>query len=341
MTLQPTNGQEVANWSSDDMSGLGLEDASDTDIVIPRLNILHNKGLFQNNLTKAEWPALNVIMLGLVKQRIMWHTKVEDGDKPQCKSPNFLQGFPNSNEETKKEKRFPWAESNFNSEDFPSTQGVNGLTTLPCESCVFTQWGADRSPPKCSEQHTYPLLYSDPADPENWMAAILTVQRTGIKPSRSYLSAFVQANKPMFTVYTQIGLTQASRGTVEYSVPTFKTVGPSDQNRWMEYANRFRTIRDFVKSAPRNRDEDDHEGGRSRSNVNTAPVSTPDAPLPSAPPVQAAPAAPVMPQAPAPSAAPPPPVPNPTPPVPVTENASPVPVVSVPATPEDDDDLPF
>lgn len=262
----------IPTTSGSDLEGLGLEDASVTDIVIPRLRIMHPEGLFQDNLSQAEYPKLTVIVLGLIKQRVKWADEVDDDDRPMCKSTDFEHGFPNIDEAVKKDKRFPWDASNFKPEDFPADKGINGLTTLPCAQCNFKEWQADRKPPTCSEQHTYPILYNVP-DTEDWIPALFTVQRTGIKPSRNYLSAFVQSRKPMFTATTEIGLTQQSRGTVKYSIPTFKRTGNSDPDLWEEYANTFRAIRDFVKQPPRPQEDDEaYAATEGSSNVNAAPA---------------------------------------------------------------------
>lgn len=315
--------QEIAqrNTAGTDLEGLGLEDASVTDIVIPRLRIMHPEGMFQDNLSQAEYSKLTVIMLGLIKQRVKWADEVDDDDRPMCKSTDFEHGFPNVDESVKKDKRFPWHESSFNPADFPPEKGINGLVTLPCAQCNFKEWQADRKPPTCSEQHTYPVLYNVP-DTDDWVPALYTVQRTGIKPSRSYLSAFVQSKKPMFTAVTEIGLTQMSRGSVKYSVPTFKRIGNSDPDLWEEYANTFRQIRDFVKQAPRPVDEDEAmAAAQTSSNVNTAPVAQPAATQ------QAAPA--VDPSPPPAAAAQP------------VAAATPAPQTPAPAPADDDDDLPF
>lgn len=308
MTVDSTTGKDVAQVS-EDMSGLGLEDASISDIVIPRLRIVHDQGMIADNLSSEQYSNLKVILLGLVKQRIMWHEDVEDEDRPQCKSPNFEQGFPNVAEDTPKKKRFPWDESNFDPADFPASEGVNGFVTLPCNACVFKEWGADKKPPRCAEQHTYPLLYSPSGEGDDFVPGLFTVQKTGIKPSRNYLSSFVQSRKPMFTALTELSFTQHSRGTVKYSVPVFKRIGNTDAEMWEEYANTFRTIRDFVKQAPRPRDED-YEGDSTSSNVNTAPAQSP-APTPQE---KAAPA---------------------------PEQPAAVAAVAATAAPADDDDLPF
>lgn len=296
---------------------VGLEDVGFGDVVIPRLQIVHADGVFRDNLSKAEYPELQVILLGLVKQRIFWDDEVDEGDKPMCKSPDFDHGFPNVSEETKKDKRFPWDKSNFNPGDFAPDPEHNNLITLPCSSCIFKEWDkGDWKVPPCTEQHTYPLLYnSSPEDgEETWTPALLTVAKTGIKPSRQYISSFAQSKTPMFTVKTRIQLTQASRGSVKYSVPSFRRLDGTDRNAWPEYRDQYRQIRTYLHQPPRRPDQDEDEAyastASSVANVNTAPTA----------PAAAAPAAP--------PAAPPAAAPTPAP-------------APAPADPGGDDDLPF
>ena len=305
MTVAPGTGSEVATWDSGD--DIGLEDVNVGDVVLPRLSIVHDEAVFQDNQSKQQFDELEVIILGLVKQRIMWDSTVDEGDKPQCKSPDAEHGFPNTNPDAPKDKRFPWDESNFNPANFSPDPERNDLIVLPCNSCVFAQWTKENGksvPPRCSEQHTYPLLYNSTpgALPEDqiWQPALISFQRTGIKPSRQYLSGFAQAKRPMFTVHTTISLTPMKRGTVKYAVPVFKKGDSTDRDSWDEFANQYRQIREFIRSAPRNTaDEESTEGGfKEDSNVNAGPekaAATPAAPAQNTP-VPEAPKAEVKPE---------------------------------------------
>lgn len=330
MTVDTTGGGAVVPYDPDSYGDVGLEDVGAADVVIPRLSINHLDATFKDNLSKAEYPTLKVILLGLVKQRIMWKSEVEDGDKPLCKSPDFEHGFPNVRQDVTPDKKFPWDESNFNPADFPPEKGINDLTTLPCANCKFSEWGTDKNgkstPPPCTEQHTYPLLFSSD-DGESYSPALLSLQRTGIKPSRQYISSFAQSKTPMFTVFTQLSLTPQSRGSVRYAVPNLRRAEQTDRDMWGEYASQYRTIRDFVRAAPRKRDEegngDDTAVVVPTSNVNTGPTTP--APSAAAPPTSAAPAAP---------AATPPPASAPAP------AAAPAAPVTTPGA-GSDDDLPF
>lgn len=316
MTVQvPEPGGSVA--VPDEFNNIGLEDVGATDVVIPRIGIVHKEARFKNNLSGEEFETLNAIVLGLVKQRIMWPEVVDEGDKPMCKSPDFTNGFPNlDTENTPKDKRFPADKSNFNLADFPAEKGLNGLVTLPCQNCIFSQWDkGDWKQPPCSEQHTYPLLYTmDPVEAiregeANWMPALFTTQRTGIRPSRTFISSFAQSKTPMFTVHTEITLELNKRGSVEYSVPKFKRGGQTDRGMWGEYGEQMRTIREFIRTPPRNYDEDE-ESVVISNNENTAPT-------------EAAPAA----------------APAETPAAPAAE--TPAPAAPAEPAPAGDDDLPF
>lgn len=296
MTVEPHAGSGAVEAVPEEWA-TGLEDVGVGDVVIPRLTIIHDQGKFKNNLSNEEFDTIDAIVLGLVKQRVMWDAKVEDGDKPECKSPDFEHGFPNVRDDIPKDKRFPWEISNFKPEDFPPENGINGLVTLPCTSCIFNQWGkGDWNQPPCAEQHTYPLLYT-PDGGESWVPALFTTQKTGIKPSKQFISSFAQTKTPMFTARTTIGLTLQSRGSVKYSVPTFRRTGPSERENWGQYSEQYRTIRDYIRTAPRpGDDEDEGTPATPSANVNTGPAAA-------APPAEPAAAAPA-PAAAAPAAAP-------------------------------------
>lgn len=292
MTVEPRpEGGALAD--PNDYTDIGLEDVGVGDVVIPRLGIVHDEGLLKNNLSGENYDKLTVILLGLVKQRVMWDEEVGvAGSRPLCKSPDFDNGFPNLADDVPKDKRFDWDQSNFSPEDFPPEKGLNGMVTLPCAQCIFKEWDKQgwKQPP-CAEQHTYPLLYTTD-EGESWSPALFTTQKTGIKPSRQYISSFAQTKTPMFTVFTELSLTLQSRGTVRYSIPSFKKKGLTERENWAEYGNQYRSIREFIRQAPRR--QDDEEEPAASSNENTPPpAATPAAePAATAAPAASTPAAP-------------------------------------------------
>lgn len=231
----------------------GLEDFDLEDAVIPRLTIVHREGQFKDSLSNETFDSIKVIILGLVKQRVLWHPTVDDGDWPMCRSVNHDIGFPNVSDDQPKDKRFPWDKSGFDPSDYPADE--NGQIRLPCSGCALKEWGShpDGKRPYCSEQFTLPVLY-DPRDDGNWVPAIITFQKTGLKPLKSYLTSFARSRNAAFMAVTEIGLTLQHRGQTDYSVPTFKRVGDTDEENWREYSASFRTMKEFLEADPGSRD---------------------------------------------------------------------------------------
>lgn len=234
----------------------GLEDFGLEDAVIPRLSIVHREAQFKDSLSNEQFDTLKVIILGLVKQRVLWHPTVDDGDWPMCRSANHETGFPNMSDDQPKDKRFPWSKSGFDQSDYPADG--DGLIRLPCSGCQLKEWGShpDGKRPYCAEQYTLPVLY-DPRDDENWVPAIMTFQKTGLKPLKAYLSSFARSRNAAFQAVTEIGLDLNKRGQTEYSVPWFKRVGNTDEENWREFSTNYRTMRDFLTADPGSRDEDE------------------------------------------------------------------------------------
>lgn len=240
-TLPAVTEDEAAVLAGMAGESTGLEDFDTTDFVMPRLKIDGPSACFVDQQSKESFPKLEVILLGLVKQRILWDEEVDEGDKPLCKSPNFNEGFPDV-------ERFPWAQAGFSKTEDP----------LPCQNCTLAEWGTHPKgkTPWCTEQHTYPLLmvHEDQLSP-----AILTAQRSGIKASRSYLSSFARSKTPTFTVVTELSLTAQKRGSVQYAVPGFKKLEKSDKDQWGWFAEQYRSIREYLTQPPQARTDDDEE----------------------------------------------------------------------------------
>jgi hypothetical protein len=227
----------------DDLTGLEDFDTA-TDAQMPMLKIDHSQGHFIDGLSDEDLgPEIKVIMLGLIKQRILWDAEVKDDAKPLCKSYNFTEGRPD-------EATFPVKASGFDRSAVESG-------ALPCADCKLKDWGSHpkNDTPWCTEQHTFALLVQVG---DGWQPALLTVQRSAIKPSRQYMTSFARSKTPLYTVVTTIKLDQRKRGSVDYAVPKFTRGGGTDQDDWAEYAETYRSIRNFVQT-PRTRDDDDED----------------------------------------------------------------------------------
>lgn len=290
----------------------GLEDFDSSDAVIPRLTIVHDEAQFKDNLSGEQFNAVNLIILGLVKQRVLWAPEVDDGDSPMCKSPDNKVGHPNV--DAPKDKRFPWVKSGFDKSDYP--EQADGLIDLPCAGCALKEWGShpNGKSPWCTEQWTLPVLY-DGQDMNGdfsgiYSPAIFTLQRSGVKSIRAFLTSYQRTGQPAFVNIAQCKLDLNRRGSVDYSTPKFSRVGSTEQAEWPSYATQFMQIKDYLTRRPVSDDAAPVEAGA--NNANTAPqqqqtASTPEptpAPQPDPTPAPApAPTPPPQASAPAPAAA--------------------------------------
>ena len=225
----------------DDIRGVGLEDFDETDLITPRLSILHQLGVFEHPQTNQQWDSFECILLGMVKQRTLWKPVLEEKGKPLCRSYDFKVGHPGEN--------FPLDESGFTGEEGDE---------LPCADCELKEWGShpNTNAPWCNEQHVYPMLILD--EEVGYLPVILTLSKTGIKPSRSYLNPFMNNQRPLFTAVTRLSLDKNRKGGNIYSVPVFERVGPSDKDEWQNWAAQFRRIKAFLNT-PRGNPDDSTE----------------------------------------------------------------------------------
>lgn len=252
----------------------GLEGFDQSDIVVPRLNIIHKEGQFEDSLTNERFETLErVILLGLVKQRILWPERLSESSdpKPMCKSNDHAVGFPNVDEDTKRDERFPWPLSGYNPENYD----LEGQPELACEGCKLKDWGShpDGKKPFCAEVYTFPLLYA-PSDNGQWLPAIVSFQKTGLKRTKNYLSAFARSGTPLFSCITQIGLDLNKRGDNKYSTPNFTKIGETSQRDWREYSTNFTSMRTFLQRKPRSEEDDGGSPAPKSDNVNRPAEST-------------------------------------------------------------------
>jgi hypothetical protein len=262
VTVQPTGAPgAVEQWSD-----TGLEDFGVADAVLPRIKIEQKEALWSENLGNQKFEVLRFIPLGLVKQRVLFHHNVEDNDVPMCKSSDFELGYPNPNAPA--QKSFPWQLAGFDPNDFPPD--ANGDRRLPCANCHLKDWGTSpiNEQPYCSEQWTLPI-YFDVEMNNSWQPAILTLQKSSIKPIRSYFTPYSSSNQPPFIHIAQGTLKMNHRGQVDYSVPTFIKEGDSPRDRWQEFNEQFKEMRTFLRRPPV-RDTDAQP--ELSANVNVAPA---------------------------------------------------------------------
>lgn len=234
----------------------GLEDFEASDAVHPRLKIVHREAEFEDNLSGGKFKKVRLIILAMNKQRILWYPTVDDNDRPMCRSADFLTGFPTPDEEATKGKEFPWESSGFNPTDYAADE--EGQRQLPCAACKLKEWGThpgNKKTPYCAEQWTLSVLY-DGQDKETeeytgtWSIALMTMQKSGLKAIKSYLTSFQRSKTPAFTTICEVTLTLNNRGQVDYSTPNFRSVGKTDQGMWPEYSEQAEQMRRYLKRTP-------------------------------------------------------------------------------------------
>ncbi len=317
----------------------GLEDLDTSTLAMPRVQVQHKVGTFKDAMTGEEFPEMKGIMLGLIKQRVMWPKDQIDGGKPMCKSNDALNGYPLM--EGDPDNVFPWEDApGLDPNQIPKDE--HGRLVIPCASCPFAQWTKDRKgksvPPRCAERYTLPFLYTTDDD---WKigepldrAGIVAFQGSGIKPSKDYLGSFARSKKPVYSAYSAVRLEQRQRGSVDYSVPVFTRLGTVDETDWPDLSDALSETREMLRMPPRANDEGSdparqHTAAGNVSAAATAARVQPTQQAAPAAPAQAAPAA----QPPAQKAATPQDIVDAV----VVEDTSP----SAPAMSTDEDDLPF
>lgn len=253
---------------------VGMEDFDmATDAVMPTIKIDHKKGVFIDGLSGQEFPELDAVLLGLIKQRVLWEAEVEENSKgPLCRSYDFHQGHPDFD-------RFPWKSAPV----FTKPASEDEVVTLPCESCPLKEWDShpQRDTPWCSEQHTFAIMQILNEDGD-MAPSLLTVQRSAIKPSRTYMTSFAKSKTPLFVCRTKVTLDHRKRGNVEYAVPKFVRGEATDPSEFPIFAENYQQIREFVQT-PRIfvSDGDDDQSGAPTDAA--APAAAPAGATPPAP----------------------------------------------------------
>ena len=279
MTVQPMGpGTQVAVPQPDQLN-TGLDDMTQADLSIPRLQIVTKEAMFKDSLSNNKVQALNIIVLGLVKQRTMWPTKVgPEQAKPMCRSNNFLQGFVNTKQPN---HPFPYQLAELNQSHVVPRE--DGQLVFNCADCQLKEWKGQDKPP-CNEVWSLPLLM-DPFSTGQWIPAVLNLSKTNITPAKHYLGGFKATETAAFTAYTTISLQLLKRGDNEYSNITFQRNGATDSSSWAEWSALGLEMRNFLTQEPRVFEDD-------------APTGPPQAATPVAQPVQAQPMAAPQPAAP-------------------------------------------
>lgn len=219
----------------------GLEDIEESDLTIPRITIDHEGGVFVDSQTNERFEEFDCIMLGLVKQRVLWPpTPGAEGEGPMCRAVNFTTGAPDPAKWVVKHNGVTAvAQSGFT---FDEVEAGN----LSCANCGLKEWEShpNNSTPWCNEQFTFPIIRI--LDDGAMAPALISFQRTGLKPCKSYVSGFKQSKRPLYTAVTRITAVHQKKGTVEYVTPSFSKVSDSDPSEHPSYSRSLSQIRTFI-----------------------------------------------------------------------------------------------
>lgn len=254
----------VAYVDPADLAGVGMEDFDAGDFKVPRLRIDHTKAVFVDENSNEEWAELNAIILGVPKARVLWSTDPDDDQGPLCKSVDHKIGMPSL-----KPGRFPEK----------AATGVLSLTDgkLDCASCPLKEWGSHPQRDKvpwCTEQYILVLLVLD--GDGGWSPALLNLQRSQLTPAKKYISSFAQKKSPMFTHHTSIKLEANRKGKVDYATPLFTKGSETDNGDWNDFANQYRSIREFLTTVRPTDSESTTEAAPEAAKVAPKPAPMPE-----------------------------------------------------------------
>lgn len=268
-----------------DEDNVGLGDLDGMSTSIPRLKIVHTEGVFEDSLSNKKMDTLNVVVLGVVLNRVLWDGTMKEDAKPLCKSVDNEHGFPGED--------FPFKATAFD----PVLMQADDFGGYPCEACPLQEWGSNPMPgndsPWCTQQFLLPVAHLSSSGNVN--VSILTFQKSGITPTKKYLESFRREGQPAFTAFTTITLETEKRGNVTYSKPKFVMGSPTPDEYWPDFAAAYRSTRKMLTTRRTARTDDDKAAAPATPPVGT-PVNTPAASAP-APAAAAAPAAPPVPAA--------------------------------------------
>lgn len=307
----------------------GLEDFETSDQVLPiiRIDHKHSSGapVFVDQLSNEFYPELDAVLLGLIKQRILWPAELPDDGKGVwlCRSYEFKEGHP-----TREGKEtFPWDASGFDQATYPEG------TSLPCANCKLKEWDThpSRNAPWCSAQYTFAMMLQNAEG--NFYPSLLQIQRSALKPANAYLSSFANAGTPLFTVFSHLTLESHKKGNNVYGVPKFSKGPETPAEAHQIFGQNYRSVRDYLQTPFSGTEEEEAELPPAET-----PVSAPAAAAPAAPPTPTPAAAPVG------GIVPPPAPAQATAPASAPAEAPGAAPVSVPAgasAADDDEELPF
>ena len=210
------------------------------------ININHADGMFEvpgffqdngyikglprsSNSVIANTDEINVVILGLVRQREMW---TEDR-KRACESPDAVTGYPTPN--------------------FPEAHKTVG-GKLACHDCPFHKW-QNNKPPLCKELWILPVAFVKQTDSGPQYSAnvyYLKFTYASIRNIEKYLTPFRDQKIPAYTETTCITLSRASRDGNRFAIANFSKSAVKDftADQWPYFSQLLKDAREYLLTPP-------------------------------------------------------------------------------------------
>ena len=195
-----------ADYSMEGMDGIGRD-----DLMVPRARVLQptsklegETGWFHFNLTGTAKKTVVAVLLRVQKGRVMWDAE-DLGAAPRCAS----------------------------DDDVMPRQG-DGYLFGPCADCDQSRWGADKTPPPCSQ--TYNFLAADTEDDD--APFMISLSKTSLKHAKRILSVFVLKHKPLFSAPVRIMSNLVTSEKGKWYEVTF-TPAPAKGFDWRPYREMY------------------------------------------------------------------------------------------------------
>ncbi len=240
---------------------------------VPRVTISHDDGGLEFNdfgLSLNQRQCL--IMLGAIRQRIMWAPRELAVGMVLCDSKDFEHGNPT--------KDFPWETSNFTKPD-DFADGDH----LDCGACMFSHWTKDETarrgsrPALCTESVIVPMLIASNPDvkyngAENldieYKVGAMSFQKSSIKPIADHMRSFRLSSMPAYSMTTTMALNTNLGSGFKYSVPSLAKQSIVNEEKYPLLSTILREVRDVVTKPTPARSS---EGGFLSVGITDAPTS--------------------------------------------------------------------
>ncbi len=194
----------------------GMEGIGQADLMVPRMRVLQptsklegEAGEFHFNLTGETKKTVVAVLLRVQKGRVMWNPD-DLAAAPVCASDNAIH---------------------------PRSGGLHS-GNYPCAECPQAQWGAENTPPPCSQ--TYNFLAADTEDDN--APFMLSLSKTSLKHAKRIISVFVLKHKPLWSGPVRIMSILVTSDKGKWYEVTF-TPAPAKGFDWRPYREMYLGMR--------------------------------------------------------------------------------------------------